>query len=634
MNKYNCSLLIFCSVFLFCSFPAKAIERIDSVIHLEEINIRSSRLEDKGLTTLSGTTISRQEIEAQKDPFILSQMALHVPGVFVTQKGSMGFGVSTHAAGTVSIRGVGGGNKVLMMTNGVPQWAGIFGHSLPDTYLTSTTENMEVVKGPLSLIYGSGAMGGAINLTTRKGVAVAGSDADGLAGKIDLAYGSYQTLLSTIAVGNTQSNYSYSLVADHNRTEGDRKNARFNNSNVKAQLGFTLTPHWQANLEAMVNKSQASNPGEITDPLEDNDMDILRGNASLALENHYKHTSGSMTFYYNGGKHKINDGYHPANESPKQYRFHSKDYLFGLATRQAFTPFTGNRTIVGYDLKQWGGNAWNKTYHPTAEEWRKDPLIDKTIRENGLYLVTQQWLIPSLSLLAGLRWEHNSTYGSEWIPQGGITLQLPASALIKGTVSKGFRSPNIRELYMYKPANPDLAPERMISYDLTWEQHYGSLPLFTSLSLYYIEGKNMVQTLFEEGRPINRNTGTFYHKGIDLHLSYSPKPSIALLANYSFLLTNKPVLSAPKHQLAIGATYHYRSFDFALNGQWVNGLYTSLTPASQQDYFLLDARVNYRLNRIISFFIKGENLTNARYETIRAFPMPGISCMGGCSIQI
>ena len=86
----------------------------------------------------------------------------------MTEKGITGFGVSSGSAGTVNIRGVGQGNKVLMLFDGQPQWAGVFGHSLPDTYVASDIERVEVIRGPGSLLYGSNAMGGVVNIITRQ----------------------------------------------------------------------------------------------------------------------------------------------------------------------------------------------------------------------------------------------------------------------------------------------------------------------------------------------------------------------------------------------------------------------------------------------------------------------------------
>ena len=105
--------------------------------------------------------------------------------MFVTQRGLAGYGVSGGAAGTVNIRGVGSGNKVLFLIDGQPQWVGVFGHSLPDTYVTNDVQRVEVVSGPSSLLYGSGAMGGSVNLITRR------PDREGFYGSLRAMGGSY-----------------------------------------------------------------------------------------------------------------------------------------------------------------------------------------------------------------------------------------------------------------------------------------------------------------------------------------------------------------------------------------------------------------------------------------------------------
>ena len=117
---------------------------------------------------LNISMIGREDIESSGSSSVLPVLSKLVPGLFVTQKGVTGFGVSEGAAGTINIRGVGQGNKVLMLLDGQPQWAGIFGHSIPDLYTSSDVERVEVIKGPGSLLYGSNAMGGVINVITRE----------------------------------------------------------------------------------------------------------------------------------------------------------------------------------------------------------------------------------------------------------------------------------------------------------------------------------------------------------------------------------------------------------------------------------------------------------------------------------
>ncbi|MCK7460836.1 MAG: TonB-dependent receptor plug domain-containing protein [Sphingobacterium sp.] len=81
-----------------------------------------------------------------------------------------GFGVADGAAGKISIRGIGGSpnTQVLVLIDGHPQYMGLFGHPLPDAYVASDAEKVEVVRGPASILYGTNAMGGVVNIITRQ----------------------------------------------------------------------------------------------------------------------------------------------------------------------------------------------------------------------------------------------------------------------------------------------------------------------------------------------------------------------------------------------------------------------------------------------------------------------------------
>lgn len=152
---------LLCSSLVFASDPAA----IDSLINLQGVVISANKVQvNRSSVPLTISVIDREQIEASSESALLPVLSQHVPGLFVTQKGITGFGVSEGAAGTVNIRGVGSGNKVLMLFDGQPQWAGVFGHSLPDTYVASDVERVEVIRGPGSLLYGSNAMGGVVNI--------------------------------------------------------------------------------------------------------------------------------------------------------------------------------------------------------------------------------------------------------------------------------------------------------------------------------------------------------------------------------------------------------------------------------------------------------------------------------------
>ena len=115
---------------------------------------------------------------------------------------------------------------------------------------------------------------------------------------------------------------------------------------------------------------------------------------------------------------------------------------------------------------------------------------------------------------AGLRLENHSLYGAEWVPQAGVSMKAAEQTRLKFSFSKGFRTPNMRELYMYAPANEDLLPERSFSYDFTFSQGLPDKRMSVELTLYAIRGDNMIETVqIGESRVQNRNVGEFSNKG-------------------------------------------------------------------------------------------------------------------------
>ena len=207
---------------------------------IQKIEVYSTRTRiHRNILPLTLSVVTRSQIENSSESSLLPVLSQYVPGLFVTQKGITGFGVSTGAAGVVNVRGVGGGNQVLMLLDGQPQWAGIFGHALPDMYVASDAERVEVIRGPGSFIYGSNAMGGVVNVITRK------PDTDGVQTRARLLFGSYNTQKYLLSNGYRKGRFSSFVSVNHDRTDGHRPDSRFHITNGYANLGYELSNRYK-----------------------------------------------------------------------------------------------------------------------------------------------------------------------------------------------------------------------------------------------------------------------------------------------------------------------------------------------------------------------------------------------------
>ena len=106
-------------------------------------------------TPLTVSIIPQTKIESQHSSSLLPTIAQQVPGLFVTSRGVMGYGVSTGAAGTMSLRGIGGSptTGLLLTIDGVPQYMGLMGHPIADVCHSMMAESVEVLRGAGSVLY-------------------------------------------------------------------------------------------------------------------------------------------------------------------------------------------------------------------------------------------------------------------------------------------------------------------------------------------------------------------------------------------------------------------------------------------------------------------------------------------------
>lgn len=581
---------------------------------------------------LTVTVVDNEKLNEQYRTSVLPTVMEQTPGLFTTSRGVLGYGVSTGAAGSMKIRGIGSGAELLVLIDGQPQYAGLMGHPIPDAYQTMMAERVEVLRGPASLLYGSNAMAGVVNIVTRQ------MPQDGVKTDIQLQGGSYGTF-SADATNRVKAGKFTSIVgAQYQRTDGHRPNSEFEQLAGYVKLGYDFTANWKAVGDLNVTHFNSSNPGTVNTPFIDNDSKITRGLASVSILNNYEKTSGALRAYLDWGHHNIDDGYNPGG-TPKTALYKHNDYIGGLTWYQSASFFEGNLVTVGVDWQHFGGSAWNedkatgkKTYLTKDED---GTVVEKQhADEVAGYIDFRQDITSWLTVDAGLRLDHHSVIGTELVPQGGLSFHLNPSADLKALVSKGFRNPIIREMYMFPPATTDLEPERMMNYEISFTQRFNGRGHFGA-NLFYIKGDNLISTVRVDGKPRNVNTGEFKNWGLELSGDYRIDSHWSLNANYSHLRMDTPLEGAPEGKLYVGTNFQQGKWSVAAGLQNISGLYLTAGDAPEKEnYTLLNATVSYKVVPCATLFVKGENILAEQYQTYAGFPMPKATFMGGVKVSL
>ncbi|MBP3711872.1 MAG: TonB-dependent receptor [Bacteroidaceae bacterium] len=611
-------------------------ETLRDTTRINEVVVTGSRsATDIRHLPMTVNTISRDRLLANERTSVLPTIMEEVPGVVLTSRGMMGYGVSTGGSGSINVRGLSSGaGQMLVLIDGHPQFQGIFGHGIADSYQTMIADRVEVLRGPASLLYGSNAMGGVVNIVTRQ---LEPREDDKLSQHttINAGAGSYGTVQVEGSNQLRAGRFTSTVAAQYQRSDNHRPRMGFEQYGGFLSLGYKLSDHWNASAMADITHFNASNPGTLLAPKYDNDQSITRGSANLVVENNYEKTSGAISIYNNYGNHHIDDGYE-TGDAPQTDYFRSRDAVAGVSLYQSVMATKSTRVTAGIDYQHIYGHAWyedKETGATVTTDRRKMQSTHGHANEVAGYADVRQEITKYVTLNAGLRYDYHSKAGGEWIPQAGLVVRPIETGEFKFMFSKGFRNPTYKDLYLYGTANADLRAESMLNYELSWRHRLLEGRLTYGVNLFLIDGENMIQVVVP--RTPAQNVGEFRNMGVEVEAAWKVNDHWRLSTNHSYLHMDNAIVGAPDYKGYIGADCAYGKFSATAGFQQLVGLYTQNgADPVQENASLLHMTLGYRICKQLKLWAKGENLLAQQYEINLGYPMPKATFMGGVTIDL
>ncbi|MFZ5518949.1 MAG: TonB-dependent receptor plug domain-containing protein [Candidatus Zhuqueibacterota bacterium] len=566
----------------------------------------------------SVSVISPSDIQTTQFTNVADLISYLTPGVYTTRRSSIGYGVSSLAAGGVTIRGVGGSSnsQVLMLIDGRPDFQGIFSHPINDAYLVDNVDHIEVLRGPAAAVYGTNAMGGVVNIITRQLPAV------GFTTKAQLGYGSFNTQKMKLQHSGAVDKFRYFAALGYQQSDGDRPNSDFKAYDFAVKLGYQINERFQVSFNGSLNPYEFHDPGpENIDLYGYFDYgDITRSSMDITLTNTFARTHGTIKLHGNFGKHKLSDGWD------------SDDQTNGFLFFQNFNMPLDIKTTIGSDVKRYGGAAWTNGVKLGA--FFND--------ERALYVHLQKLFRKKLTLSSGVRFEHNSNFGGEWIPKFGLVFQPYSQTSLRVTAAKGFRTPSIKDLFLFPPANPDLLPERLWNYEMGVNQSFGPAASVDICGFYY-SGDQFIETVvISPGVKQNQNIGENEAMGMEVALNVKPAEHFFIRTSYSYLKSKKMIPYSP-NKLNFLLDYAWNKAHLALYGEYVSDLYSSYqenvfplqtTFEKMPEYTLVHLKLRYRLLQRMEVSLAIENLLDAQYTIMKGYPLPGRTFMSQFSYEL
>ncbi|UCH97133.1 MAG: TonB-dependent receptor [Candidatus Aminicenantes bacterium] len=569
---------------------------------VEEVVVTAT-MTPKALKDISTTVnvVGRLDIESIPSGNGLNILS-HTPGIFVNRSGDFG-------RADVDIRGLGQNcRRVAVLVDGKPEKMGLFGCAVSHAFPLDNVDRIEVVKGPASVLYGGEALGGAVNIITRMPEKKFETD-------ITAFYGSYHTQQFNLKHGANLNKFKYFITFDRRKSDGHIENANYSGYSVTGKLVYDLTDNTHLTLQGKYFDGNKHEPGPIDNPMSAFWNDYQRGSLDLSLTRQWEKNELFIKAYRNFGKHQFSDGWD------------SRDYTNGAVVRFTTRVIANNELTAGGDFRFFGGKSCN---WPQGE-WNKK---EGSFFVQNEHIFNSQWILST-----GLRMQLDSLYGQEWCPHLGVVFQTTRRTLFRAAVSKGFRSPQINELYMYPPANPNLEPERVWNYELGFERDIGKNATFKG-SVFHMRGTNLIQTIPNPYAPplfIFANAGEFSFYGAELGFEVFFKRFFSGHIAYSYLNTGDQTKGRPGQKIDLSVRFMKKKFYAGFQGQYVTDYYAADFSQNRiPSYFILNSRVIIRVIKGVDLLIDVNNIFDKGYQIYGEFPglSAGLFRMPGRNLQI
>lgn len=549
------------------------------------------------------TVITRKEIEKSGAVYVIDLLR-GVPGVTVTQSGPSGRTSSVFMRGTNS-------NHTLVMVDGVEINSPTTGAAELADWTVDGIDRIEILRGPQSVLYGSKALGGLINIITKSG------EKPGLHGNAGFEYGTYETFKESGGLEGKWDRFSFAGSGGRLDTEGPGENDGFQNTEATghAQWGVTENSNLDTSFHYYNSLAGIEDGGFRPDPNAWNKArEQMVNTAYTASLTEWWEQKIRYSFF-----HDMLFSNDPADPGTSQLEFPFKLDTDRHTGEWQSNFFLGDWDVftVGYEFKHEASN--NKAF-------------DRIFRTHGWYVQNELTLWENWTVVGGVRIDRNSFYHTVASPlvSSGYWIEKTQTKL-KASFGRGFRAPSFNELFYPNFGNPSLSPEDNWGWDAGFEQFFWEKKASFSAAYFHNSIKDLIQTVnvgnfVFEAQNVSRATT----QGVELESKISPCKGLNLRTGYTYLdavdnSAEKRLIRRPWHSGKAGVSYDW--WRFHANIDWIfTGMREDRTGASSRPpreknsgYTRLDAFLGFDVNSYFQVYGRVENLTHEHYQEVLGF---------------
>lgn len=560
----------------------------------------------------------------------LSRVLSRLPGVTQSRQGGVG------SLSAVRVRG-GEADDLLVLIDGVrvadpadPNNQFDFGN-----LLAGNIERVELLRGSNSVVWGSDAIAGVMNVVSRIDNGIAGS----------AEYGSDDTRYATLSGGVVQGGLSAGLAGSYYGSDGFSRAASgtekdgFEQWQLTGRARYEITPA----LSLVANGRYADGEAEF-DGYDNAPPYGLIDTADYSRTRQY---SGRAGVHYATELLTLDAGYARADTRRRYFdAAQAEPFQYAYKGRSERAELFGRLSPVGEIALDFGADREWSRFDSTFD----DPAKARTTSGHALL----GWYGERASLVAGARYDDHSRFGGEWSFGANGSVALVADVRLRAAYGEGFKAPSLYQLFS-DYGNPDVQPETSRAYDLGIEKGDRNGPLFLAVSAFRRDSRNligfascyMVTTGLCATRPYGYydNTGRARAEGFEVELTASPTAALRTGASYSYakavdrtpgsFTEGNDLGRRPRHALA--AWIDWQSpwlLALGADARLVGDSYESVSNSTPLDgYATVDLRASLPFGPV-EVFGRVENLFDAGYETSAGYASGGRGAYAGVRFRL
>lgn len=579
-----------------------------------------------------------EELEQKKMKTVVDALRL-AQGVAVLSNGGPGREAS------VRIRGASNTHTLVLIDGAIVNSAtqGFFDFS---SLTTENIDRIEILRGAQSMLYGSDAMGGVINVITKKG-------AGAPSGSAFMEYGSFSTIREGAQASGAKgpfdlsgslSRWDSSGFSTTNYQRGAAERDAFHNWQGSARLGVALPKDGRLDFSLRWSNSDVG-LDNITSTAKSDAFGSKQTTRSLVLSGSYEQPltswwSQKVTVGQNNERTLFDGGTTRRNvetgvmTTPATRTLSDIDILNRRAEWQHnFQIGKPLLLTAGYQYRDEQGD--NSSFQP-----RTSPV--KILSSHAGYAQGQVNLQDRVFFTGGVRQDSFNTFGdaTTYRVTGGY-LHQETGTKVRGSYATGFRSPNINQLFFPGFGNPDLKPEKSKSADLGVDQNLLDGKLKLGAGYFWNHFDNLIQNVLAGALLRPENVGQARTQGWELSFRMDVLKELSVRGQYTYTLTrdlsnNRRLARWPIDQASLGVSYQpmaplHINVDYRFVGARNND--ANNTPSQRMGSFgVVNVSTTYDVNKTMQVFGRVENLTNQDYEEIAGYGTAIRSVYGGVKL--